>query len=124
MPANMGLAFYGIAASSLLAGVQPPLIRAVVSKQVSADKLGTVFGAISTVEAVAQLVWPILTLQTYKKTVDTFPSAFYILGAVGSAMSFLVVARKLLFVKLPVDSPHAQSINTTVDERAPLLAKN
>jgi sugar phosphate permease len=71
--------------------VQPPLIRSLISKQVPPDQLGTVFGAAATVEAVAQLVWPIATLQTYKSTVGTLPSAFYILGAVGSALSFGVV---------------------------------
>ena len=88
---------FAVASISLLVGVQPPVMRAMFSKQFSTEELGVVFGAIATVESVLQLVWPIVIEQIYRDSfltpaiTDKWHAAIYFFAAGLSLFSFLVL---------------------------------
>jgi hypothetical protein len=55
--------FLGFTGFGVFTGIQAPILRGLVSKQVGPKEFGLAYGAIATLESIFQLIYPIMMEQ-------------------------------------------------------------
>lgn len=114
---------FAISSANIFTGVQPPVMRAMFSKQFSARELGVVFGGIATLEATWQLIWPIVVDEIYRSsfkdaaTEAKWHGSLYFFGAGLAVLSFFALlslpsGTKEVPINLDAPAPASSKMNS------------
>jgi DHA1 family tetracycline resistance protein-like MFS transporter len=78
-------------------GIGPSVLMAVISKQVSEDRQGQLQGVIASLQSLAAIIGPVLMLNIYFLSRDSFPGLVWIIGATLYLLVLPVVLRRSIY---------------------------
>ncbi|MFT4075179.1 MAG: TCR/Tet family MFS transporter [Asticcacaulis sp.] len=78
-------------------GIAPSILMSVITKQVSEDRQGQLQGVIASLQSLAAIIGPVLLLNIYFLSRDTFPGLVWIIGAVLYLPMLPIVMRRSLY---------------------------
>lgn len=78
-------------------GIGPSVLMAVISKQVDEDRQGQLQGVIASLQSLAAIIGPVLILNLYFLSRDSFPGLVWIIGAALYLLVLPIVLRRSIY---------------------------